>query len=472
MEGAVWVPPLVSPEGDAFLYRPGYWEPPTVEEETDLTALWVVLGLAGAAGLITGIAVGVAGAGGGGSGSCPYVYLWDGEEYRYHADLSGSVLAAGLDFFRPQYYGPGVYELGDFAAQEGVYRLKAREVTYEATYFDAATLLVVDVPEGHAVYSDWSFTSQLEREPSLGLVTVRSPRAPVSATAENGDDVLREVRAADGVPLPVTADGLSRVELDFGPLEHPERARLVLTSWGYYADLRGRQQAPFSAGTTIETPDDRGDWQVRTVAGKSAGDSRTWVIDLGGVLAADDTRLRITMAHLPSVLDVLDAVLLDDSEPAALQVTRLAPRLAELRDGGAARLVRSTLEHRIFADDSRLPANPDARLAGWYTRFGDVRPLLDSSDDRFVVMVHGDELVLEFDEPPPVPGMTRRAFLEADLFYTLKDHPYGRVTETAEPIPYHGMERYPYDPAAWPYAGDAEYRRYLDEWNTRRVDLP
>ena len=57
-----------------------------------------------------------------------------------------------------------------------------------------------------------------------------------------------------------------------------------------------------------------------------------------------------------------------------------ASRLAELQDGGAARIERSTLEHRIFADDSHLAANPDALLEGWYTRFGDVRPLLEASD--------------------------------------------------------------------------------------------
>ncbi|MBN1773820.1 MAG: thrombospondin type 3 repeat-containing protein, partial [Deltaproteobacteria bacterium] len=75
-----------------------------------------------------------------GRGSCPYVYLWDGGAYRYYTDLSGSVLAAGLPFFRPAFYDTNVYELGDFAPVDGVYRMKAREVIFESSYFDEAAL--------------------------------------------------------------------------------------------------------------------------------------------------------------------------------------------------------------------------------------------------------------------------------------------------------------------------------------------
>jgi hypothetical protein len=101
-----------------------------------------------------------------------------------------------------------------------------------------------------------------------------------------------------------------------------------------------------------------------------------------------------------------------------------------------------------------------------------VRPLRAAADDRFVLMAHGDELVLEFPAPPQAPGMTRRAFLLADVFYTLKYHPFGQVTDTIEPLPFHGMDRYPYDPADWPYRDDPDYREYLDTWNTRRIELP
>jgi hypothetical protein len=400
------------------------------------------------------------------------VYLWDGRDYRYYTDLSGSVLAKGLAFFRPAFYGENIYELGPFASPGGVYRMLLREVIYESSYVDAANLVLVDVPAGYEVYNEWSFTSQLNRPPERGFVTVRGPRPPRSARSETGADVLREVSDADGVPLPVTRDQLSRVVLDFGPIAHPEHAKLILTAWGTYEDLRDLPRAAYTAGTTIETLDEGGQWRVRKVAGKAAGDARTWVIDLAGVLRQGDTRLRLTMARLPSVLDVLDAARLDDSPPVPVTVTRVAPRVAELRHGGAARVDGSTLTHRVRADNSHLPLVADALLSGWYTRYGDVRPLLQAADDRFVLMAHGDELALEYDAPPRAPGTTRRAFLAADVFYTLKDHPFGRVTTTNEPLPFHGMPSYPYPPQAWPYRHDAAYQRDLREWNTRRVEAP
>jgi hypothetical protein len=180
--------------------------------------------------------------------------------------------------------------------------------------------------------------------------------------------------------------------------------------------------------------------------------------------------MRITMAHLPSVLDVLDAVSLDDSPPAPVRIARVRPKLAELRFGGAARVRRSTLTERVSADDSRRPVLRDAQLRGFHTRYGDVLPLLEKADDRFVVMGHGDELALAFDAPPQEPGTRRWAFLAADVFYSLKDHPFGPVADSVDPLPYHGMERYPYPPEAWPHKDDPAYAQYVEEWNTRWVE--
>jgi hypothetical protein len=411
----------------------------------------------------------------GGRGSCPYVYLWDGKEYHYATDLSGSVLAKGMDFLKPKFYGPNLYELENFHPQGGLYRIKAREVIFEASFFDAAALLLVDVPEGFTAHTTWSFTSQLLLDPSREFVSVQSLRPPIAAWSGDGLDVREAVSDADGIPLPVREDSLSQVVVDFGPLDHPEHAKLILTTWGVYADFRDRQRPPFSAGTTIETRGTNGKWQVRRVGGKSAGDARTWALDIGGLLPHSGGEMRITLAHMPSVLDVLDAVRLDDSEPVPIQVSRVTPRFAELQFGGAARVVSSSLGNRTQADDSRLPLIPDAILSGRYTRTGDVCPLLLHSDDRFVVMGHGDELLLGFDDPPQAPGTKRTVFLEADVFYSLKFHPFGQVTDTNEPMPFHGMERYPYDPVSWPYLDDPAYHEYQRTWNTRVVrepDLP
>jgi len=402
--------------------------------------------------------------------SCPFLYLFDGAGWTYHTDLAGSVLGAGLPIFRPQYYAGGFYWLGDIEPVEAVYRMRVRETIYEADFFDEAELVLVDAPEGYEVYNEWSFTSQLERTSPTRFFTVRDPRPPVSAIDAEGRDVLDEVGERDGRPVPVSLDGMSQVVVDFGTISRPDQARLIVTAWSFYADLSARQRPPFSAGTTIETLDSEGRWVVRLVAGKNPGDSHTWVIDIGGLVTAGDTRVRITLAHQPIGLDVLDQVLLDDSVQVPVTVRRVEPSLAELRYGGATRFEYSGPDHRISADDTVEPLIRDAVLSGDYTRYGDVLPLLGETDDRFVLMAHGDELELAFPAPPPVPGTSRHAFLFADVFYSIKYSTTALLTETNQPLPFHGMTSYPYPDDAWPYRDDPGYLDYMTTWNTRVVE--
>jgi hypothetical protein len=400
-------------------------------------------------------------------GSCPYVYLWNGRGYTYHGDLSGSVLGYGLKFFKTEYYGDNIYKLGAFKAINGEYRMRLREVVFESSFFDKAALYLVDAPPGYEVYNQWSFTSQLDRKPSLKFVTARNAKGPISARLSNGVSVLKQLRHADGVPLPVEKNGLSRVIVDFGPIKRPRYAKLIVTSWGFYGDLRKHQRPPYSSGTVIETRDRAGRWRVIKTAGKSAGDSKTFAVDLGGLLSKNKTEMRITMAHLPSVPDVLDAVAIDDSVPVKIKVTRILPALARLRFGGTTDVIPSSLKNRIKARDVKRPVIPLAYMKGRFTRYGDVLPLLTKTDDRFVVMAHGDELFLKFKDTPRARGRQRKVFLLADVMYTLKYHPFGLLTESINPLPFHGMKSYPYRRSRWPYRRDAGYARYLKQWNTR-----
>lgn len=408
-----------------------------------------------------------------GRGSCPYLYLQEGGHYRYHTDLSGSPLGYGLKVFAPQYYGDNVYDLGDFAAAGGVYRMKLREVIFEASFVDRAQLLLVDVPAGARVFTTWSFTSQLGYVSPTGFLSARRPRPPVRAIRDNGQDVLAQIRAADGVPVPVQPHEITRVILDFGRIRNPQHARLILHAWGVYDDYRNLQKPPYLAGTLIETPDGRGGWAVRLRTGKAAGDARTWAVDIGGIPTAGDTRMRLTLAHGPSVLDVLDAVELDDEAPGPVRVTGVEASVAQLGYGGATHVTSPSLNARGSASDERLDRMPDAVMAGHFTRYGDVRPLLLHGDDRFVIMGHGDALEIHFPDPgAPPPGFVRRAFLRARVWYSLKEHPFGPLTGRAEPLPFLGMKSYPYAPEDWPYRNDPDYAAYMRQWNTRLVSHP
>ena len=113
---------------------------------------------------------------------------------------------------------------------------------------------------------------------------------------------------------------------------------------------------------------------------------------------------------------------------------------------------------------------PYARQAGTYTRYGDVKPLLTSFDDHFVVFGSGEEVALEFDPaklPPLSKGWTRDYFFVANGYEKDMDF-YAAEGNTVEPLPFRAMSLYP-PPDGKAYPLTEENMNYLLDWNTRHV---
>ena len=114
-------------------------------------------------------------------------------------------------------------------------------------------------------------------------------------------------------------------------------------------------------------------------------------------------------------------------------------------------------------------------LAGNYTRYGEVTPLLEEIDDMYVILNAGDEMTVEFDAkglPPLEEGWQRDFILYSDGWD--KDGDINTLSsQTATPLPFHGMSTYPYPPSE-KYPETPKHLRYQLEYNTRRVthDLP
>jgi hypothetical protein len=109
-------------------------------------------------------------------------------------------------------------------------------------------------------------------------------------------------------------------------------------------------------------------------------------------------------------------------------------------------------------------------MPGRYTREGDVRELLLTTDDMFVISRPGDEIRLSFDAhklPAIRQGWTRTFLLYSDGFSKEMDI-NSASPDQVSPLPFHGMTRYPYaDPEAYPMT--AARRAYMDKYNTRLV---
>ncbi|MBN2724406.1 MAG: thrombospondin type 3 repeat-containing protein [Deltaproteobacteria bacterium] len=405
-----------------------------------------------------------------GRGSCPYVYLYDGNKFNYYTDLSGSPLGWNLDIFKPEFYDENIYEMGEFKPVNNIYTMRIREVISETTFMDSASLIYADVADHKEVFTDWSFTSSIGKKSSGKLIALENIKKPVSAIDSNGKDVLKYLRAKDGKALPIDTNGLSRVILDFGKVSNHDKAHLIITAWGVYDDYRMSVIPPFSNATTIETMDKNRRWVVRKIAGKAAGDSRTWVINLKGVFNTENIKIRLTMAHNPSVLDILDYVALADCKPQILTPVFIKPSKGILRYGGATNIISSTTTNRIKAEDKRLPLDKSAIMFGNYTRYGNVLPLLSNYDDKPVVMGHGDELLLEFKAPAAViKGLKRRVFLKSAVYYSLKYHPFKMLTQYIGQIPRRNMKYYPYK-MHLTRTQHKDFNSYNSKWNTRTIN--
>ena len=108
-------------------------------------------------------------------------------------------------------------------------------------------------------------------------------------------------------------------------------------------------------------------------------------------------------------------------------------------------------------------------VPGLYTRYGEVRELMDAVDDRFIIMGSGDELKLRFDPAklPALPSGWKRDFLVFVDGWSKDADANTAFAESVEPLPFHAMSRYPY-PASERYPDDAEHRAWRAKYNLRK----
>ncbi len=102
-------------------------------------------------------------------------------------------------------------------------------------------------------------------------------------------------------------------------------------------------------------------------------------------------------------------------------------------------------------------------LIGFYTRFGDVKELLSTIDDRYMIMNAGDELAMQFlAPPPPGDGWTRDFVLVGDGW--VKDGDYNTTySKTVTPLPRHSENDYTLPLTA--LEDNPAYRAHPGDWS-------
>ena len=172
---------------------------------------------------------------------------------------------------------------------------------------------------------------------------------------------------------------------------------------------RSQGSSPVPEDLSIEVPDRAGHWvTARNHLGIPAGRPKTVVFDLTGVFrkgAPRKLRLRTSKEVYWDGLAWAQGL---SSEQVRTQ--RLSLSDAELRYRGFSLVTQASPSSPELAHYEILAVTGQQwrNLEGYYTRYGDVRELLEKIDNRIVIANSGDELRMRFAAvPPPAVGWTR-----------------------------------------------------------------
>ena len=228
-----------------------------------------------------------------------------------------------------------------------------------------------------------------------------------------------------------------------------------------------QKTAPCDAALAAEgMPNAKGKW-VRVVddMGFPAGGARTMTADLTGKLPIGTRRIRIT-TNLQIYWD--NILISRTSQNQNSRLTSVPLARADLSFHGFPLKIEDQPPGNVkYIYEKTSATGPYTRPAGAYTRYGDVRPLLTSLDDKFVVFGSGDEVALDFDPAklPVLPqGWVRDYFFIANGYEKDMDF-YAYRGDTVDPLPFRDMRTYPYPGQNFPT--DADHLNYLLEYNTR-----
>ena len=427
-------------------------------------------------------------------GSCPYLYTWDGHQFSFVTDVMWrsalgmplGIMAGAHDIASaPPYASREFMRIPGRALvpKDGRYVLQITEELWETGYLDQAKLLVVDHPDSLDVYVDEGFVPPTAGPAKLELYPVAHPRLPIAATDEHGTDWRAALLARDDryvAPLePTRYQGIATphdLVLDFGDLGSLDSVFLFLTGWIFPTDASINLALAHSHGVGpqvvfpyLEVKDRGGAWRRVADVSFPSGKSKTVIVNLTGKFLSSDRRVRIRTS-MEIYWD--QAFVATRTAESAVRVTTLDPVGADLHFRGFSTQYRKGGRYGPqWPDYSKVTReSPWEPIAGDFTRYGDVLPLLDEADDRYAVIAPGDEATLQFEAgalPPPPSGWTRDYLLYTDAW--LKDSDRNTAAGgTVGPLPFHTMSRYPYG-SNEAYPADAVHRRYIEEYNTRRA---
>ena len=420
------------------------------------------------------------------TGSCPYLYVWDGDRFRFVTDFlgasplglpaaSGKLIIADTDEF------VRLGNDGDVRLLGSEYVLQVTEELREVLYLDQAMLCVVDHPESVEAIP----TNRLMPGPPFprtGLMSVHAPYPLQSAVRSDGLNVKESLLRVDGKmasPSTLRAPQLRGLaephhfDLDFGFIDVNRPLVLVLDGWlrfgGGMANMAASRYPglpfPFpvlSAELANET------WKTLDLpVGAPAGKTKSIAVDLEGRLPTGTRKLRLSAAfeiHWDRI------ALMEKYRGKDVVQHFLTPNQSNLHWRGFSEYQDLPWNIPLSPDYNRVNATAPWLLmpSGWCTRYGEVNALLSAKDNQLVILNGGDELTLRFNglALPPKSEKRRRSFYLFVSGWDKDADPHVVKGRTVEPIPWHGMDGQRYGRQRRPKTLNDEWQK---KYNTRWV---
>ena len=417
-------------------------------------------------------------------GSCPFLYVYDGEQYQFVTDLLWRAplgLVTSMGFVASDETKDFVKISGtQIKPKSGKYSIQITEELWETAYFDEVKLIAIDHPADTDIFVNEQYIPPPFAE--FKVYGVKEKLHPKSAVNHRGEDVSDALKTFDYHYAVEHAPGAYQgvvephaIVLDLGDVPNDETVTLFLTGWIFPTDT-SINVALFQNPNinprfpSVAVKDETGEWKtVIDMIGLPAGKNKTITVDLTGKFLSDDRYIRIE-TDMQIYWDA--AFFTVGTQDVPIEMTTLNPDSADLHYRGFSEMYRPNPNAPHLFDYQKVTTDAQWRdLAGYYTRYGDVNALLQEVDDMYVILNAGDEITVEFDAarlPALKPGWARDFILYSDGWD--KDGDINTLTsQTVEPLPFHGMSAYPY-PDGEHYPDDEAHRRYQLEYNTRRVE--
>ena len=422
-------------------------------------------------------------------GSCPFLYTWNGDEFVFAKDIiwrSALGMPLGIMGGIEKYAFPDASD--DYIKipgeslkpNKGTYSIQVTSELWETIYFDKVQLVAVDHPDSVDIFVPEQFSPP--PFPGLKISQVKEKRHPVSAKDSWGNDVLSFISEKDDIYLsdfkPGKYQGITEMHdliLDPGDMDIPGNFYLFLNGWIFPTDASINVAISQSDSLKVIRPfiqviNKNGKWEtVIDNMGFPMGKDKTVIADLSGKFLSEDHRIRIS-TNMEIYWDYI--FFSDNNSNAPVITTIMNPVYADLHYRGFSGSYRKGGRYGPhWFNYSKVDKNRKWRdLAGNYTRYGDVLPLLTESDNIYVISNAGDETSIQFD-PKVLPDLKngwKRDFLIHSVGWVKDGDINTALGNTVLPLPFHEMKSYPPSKNDI-YPKDAVHQKYLKEYNTRVV---